>query len=373
MVSARGSPRTRQRKAGGIPAAELLARARWKPLPAVVILAGDEPFLGRAVERRFAAELFGDAPLPALERFDAEQDRDRLLARVLDELRTISILSSARLVIVDNADRFLADHREDLEPYIEAGFAGGHLILRASKPPDRRTRFGKLAGEKGWVVLCKRPFDRPPPWDTGSPPWNSELTRWIIEWARRHRLEIDPRTAHALQERVGTDLGEIDSTLQKLRTYLDAGTNRVDIRAVEAVAGTLREDSIFDLVEMLIASDRARAIETAERLFAQGYHPPRGNPVHDAGSITMMFIGALIARLRPLRRAHAMRAAGKGPQDWIEARLTTKPFIERFRAQLESMPPRRIDRAFEALADLDRAIKTGADPRTALTILLASA
>jgi DNA polymerase III delta subunit len=358
-------------KPGDLSFDDLAGRARWPELPAVIALAGESRFLRKYIEHRVVRELFGDQPVPALQRFDAPQEGDDLLARVLDELRTVSILSAERLVIVEAADDFLAACRDDLEPFLERGFAGGHLVLHLERGLDERTRFAKELLERGWVVRCKQPFDRPPPWQPGTPPWENELTRWIVSWARRRGLEIDPPTAYELQARVGTDLGVIDESLEKIGTYLGPERRRVDVAAVEAVTGELREDSIFDLVESFIAADRARALHMAEKLFQQGYHPARGAPVHDAGSIAIMFIGALVARLRPLRRAHAMREAGHGPDAWLEQRLTTRPFIERFRRELAAMPPARIERAFESLLRLDRAIKTGADPRLGVAIVLA--
>ena len=84
-----------------------------------------------------------------------------------------------------------------------------------------------------------------------------------------------------------------------------------------------------------------------------------------------MFIGALVKRLKPLRRAHAMRATGRGPDDWLAERLTSRPFIERFRREVETMQPDRIERTFAALYTLDRSIKKGADARLGLMLLLA--
>ncbi len=371
-MSARGSRKRAPAKPGELTFTTLIERREWKPLPAVVLLAGESRFLRKHVERRFIDELFGGQPTPALERFDAAQDSENLLARVLDELRTVSILSEERLVIVDGADQFLSEHRDDLLEWVERGFSGGHLILHLDRPADARTKFVKAVAEHGWVVACRQPFDRPPPWQTDAPPWDNDLTRWIVAWAMHRGLEIDFQTAYALQERAGTDLGVLDECLEKIRTYIGGKTTRVDLRAVTAVAGDTREDSIFDLVDAFIAGDRPRAIDMAEKLFRAGYHPPRGgNPVFDAGSITIMFTGALVSRLRGLRRAHAMRAAGMGPDRWIEARLTTKPFTDRFRRDLGAMSPGRIAHAFESLLQLDRSVKSGGNPRLGLTVFLA--
>lgn len=371
MARQRSASRSGPKKPGDLGFTELIRRRAWAPLPEFIVLAGESRFLRKHIERRLVKELFGDHPMPALQRFDASQAGDDLLSNVLDELRTVSILSAARLVIVDPADAFVSAHRDDLQPFVDSGFFGGHLVLHLEKPLDARTRFARIVLEKGWVVQCRQPFDRPPPWQVDAPPWENDLTRWVVAWAAHRGLEIDAPTAFHIQERVGKDLGTLDDSLEKIGTYLGPKRCHVDMKAVEAITGEIREDSIFDLVETFIAADRPRALSMMERLFSGGYHPRRGNPVYDAGSITIMFTGALVSRLKPLRRAHAIVSAGAGPDRWLELRLTTSPFIDVFRRQLELMPPRRIRRAFDALLRLDRSVKTGADPRLGLTIFLA--
>jgi DNA polymerase III delta subunit len=356
-------------KAGDLSFEELMRRSSWAPLPELVILAGEATFLRKQIERRFIRELFGEQPLPALARFDGAQETPDLLATVLDELRTVSLLSSERLVIVDAAESFLAEHREALEPFVESGFAGGRLILHVEKL-DTRTRLARAILEKGWVVRCKQPFDRPPPWQTGGPPWDNELTRWIVAWARGKGLDLDPQTAFELQERAGSDLGAIDESLEKLRTFLGPSARRVDRRAIAALAGDTREDSVFDLVDAFIARDRARALAIAERLFRHGYQPGKGPAVLEPTAIAILFIGALVNRIKALRRAHAIAAAGLGADEWMRLGLTSRPFIERFRRQLREMPPNRIERVFEALHGLDRGVKSGMDAVGGVAVVL---
>ncbi|MBI4585230.1 MAG: hypothetical protein HY717_14550 [Planctomycetes bacterium] len=358
-------------KPGGISFQELFQRKSWRPLPAVAALVGEAEFLRREVERRFIQELFGNEPLPSIQRFDASRDVEGLLAHVLDELRTLSILSAARLAIVQSADAFLASYREALEPFVSAGFEGGHLLLHLDKAPDERTRFAKTLLQHGWLIHCRQPYDRPPPWKTGDPPWRNELSEWIAARAAYRGLSMNLETAYFLQERAGTELGTLDECLEKIGILLGPERKTVTGDTVAAVTGEIREDSIFDLAEAFIGRDRVKALSMAERLNRQGYHPPRGNPIFDPATIASLFIGSLIARLRPLRRAHALQAAGGGPDRWLELRLTTRPFIERFRRDLAAMPPGRIDRIFKALLEMDRSMKSGGDPQTALAVFIA--
>jgi DNA polymerase III delta subunit len=349
----------------------LMSRKSWTALPAIAALHGDADFFKREIQARFASELEKSGGPPAIRRFTPAETGPAgpPLAEVLDELRTPSFLGSKRLVIVEGAGEFLEAHREALEPFIASGFSGGHLILTLDSL-DLRTRFARLLGEKGWVIACKKPFDRPPPWKPDADPWENDLCLWVAARARQKKVALAPELAHAFAERVGSDLGTLDEELEKLRSYLESTGKPADLESIEAVAGELREDSIFDLVDAFLAADRAGALRTAERLHRLGYHPQKGTPVLDPSAIWSLFVGALIVRLRALRRAHALQAEGQGPDRWVALRLTPKPFLVRFQRDLRATSPARIRRAFAALRELDRAVKSGARPQDCLEMLL---
>jgi DNA polymerase III delta subunit len=342
----------------GLTSTALLGRKTWKPLPAVAVLYGEAAFFKGQIVDRFVHELFGKNE-PWVRRFRAaEREAGRpTLADVADELRTPSFLSPSRLVVVEAADAFIAANREALEGLIGEDLAGGHLILLADAL-DSRTRFAKAVAEKGWSVACQKPFDRPPPWKPEADPWDNDLCRWVVVRAREKGFSFDLETAHAFCQRVGNDLATLDEEMEKLRTYLGA-RSKASLADVEAVAGELREDTIFDLVDAFLAADRPAALAVARRLFEGGYHPPKGAPILDPVGITTMFIGALVGRLRALRRAHALAARGQGPDAWVGLRLTPKPFLPRFQRDLRATPPARIERAFAALLEIDRSVKIG--------------
>lgn len=353
------------------PFSALMREKSWAPLPAFVALTPDADFFQEAVIRRFNGELFSDPDSRSITRIDGSKNADGLLARVLDELRTLSILSPQRLVIIDHADAFVSAHRDDLEPHVEPGFSDGHLILKFDKALNSRTKLAKAIAKWGWIVDCKKPFDRPPPWKTGEPPWNNPLSEWIAGWARSKGLSLDLETAFHLQERVGTDLALLDKSLDKIQTFLGPESRTVEKETIDAITADIREDTVFELVERFILGDRARSLETLERLLENGVTSQKGPPVHDPMAISLIFLGTLIPKLRNLRQAHALRARGEGSQSWVEHRLTPRFLLERFQRELQAMPPRRLHALFPVLLKMDRRLKTGASPREELTLLLA--
>ncbi len=352
----------------------LMARKSWSPFPPATVLVGTADFFKSLVLKRFTKELFGDGP-QEVRRFQGpsgERGSEELpLATVLDELRTPSFFSPYRLVVVERANTFIAANGESFIPFLQGGFSGGHLVVFIDGKLDGRTRFAKAVAEWGWIVECAQPYDRPPPWDSQTPAWDSDLTHWIVSHAREKGIEIDPETAFLFHERAGTDLAVLDEELEKIKTYLASrGSKRVDEDAIAQVVGDLREDSVFAAIELFLEGRRADSLEALQRLFDKGYHTERGALTIDPTSIALLFIGALVPRLRALRRAHAMAAEGAGPDQWISAGVVGRPFISRFERELKAVPPRKLVRLLDRLYEVDKSIKSGGDPEKLVEILV---
>jgi DNA polymerase III delta subunit len=367
--------RKKSSAAGELKCQALLDRATWGPLPAVVLLTGDAPFFKEQVIQRFSRELFGSAS-PEVRRFQGPGSDQMLadlpLSTVLDDLRTPSFFSSRRLVVVEDGDAFLSAHRDAIEPFAEKGFSSGHLIVTLRGKLDGRTRFAKAVARSGWIVRCPQPYDRPPPWDFRTPIWDSELSHWLTRRARDKDLVLDPRVAFLLHERAGTDLAVLDEEIEKIATYLAAkGSHTVDAETVSAVCGDLKEDSIFVVVDALLEGRKPEAARGVERLFQHGYHAENRTLVLEPTSIALPFIGAMLSRLRSLRRAHAMAAEGATSDDWIQQGLVQRPFIARFQRQLRANSPARIRSLVDRLYRTDCAIKRGGDARRLIFLLAA--
>jgi DNA polymerase-3 subunit delta len=350
-----------------------MARKSWRPLPAITLLAGDADFFKRLLFKRFTEELFGDAK-PEISSFQAtpgeRQAQEPPLAKILDELRTPSFFSAHRIVTLEHGNAFLTAHGETLTPFLEKGFAGGHFIVFVDGKLDGRTRLAKAMAKAGWVVDCAQPYDRPPPWERHTPVWDSELTHWIVAHAQKMGLEIDPQTAFLLHQRAGTELALLSEELEKIATYLRSkGSKTVEAKAVTAVVGDLREDSVFQAIELFLEGRQVETLSAVGRLFAKGYHTSKG-AVTDPTSISLLFVGALLPRLRALRRAHAMAAEGDGPDAWTAAGVVQRPFISRFQRNLRAVGPKKIARLLDHLYILDKSIKSGGDAEQLLEMLV---
>ncbi len=94
---------------------------------AIAVLFGEQDFLKRAAFECLCRLVLGeDDERLGLTRFAGDQVD---LKTVCDELRTISMWGNSRLVMIDDADRFVSQNREGLEKYLQKPAKNSALVL----------------------------------------------------------------------------------------------------------------------------------------------------------------------------------------------------------------------------------------------------
>jgi len=176
----------------------------------IVVLHGKEAFLRSEHTRRVLdalRERFG-----AVDEFNFD-GASCSLADVLDELRSYGLMSQHKVVVVDQAEQFMQgdDRRRAMERYAENPMQDATLILRSAG--WRPGTFDKLVAAVGVILKCEAP---------GA----AEAVRWAVaRCQKRHGVELSAAGAQALVERVGPDLGRLDSELGKLAVGALAATS----------------------------------------------------------------------------------------------------------------------------------------------------
>jgi DNA polymerase-3 subunit delta len=170
------------------------------------------------------------------------------LAEVFDEVRGYSLMGGFKLVVVEEADDFVKRHRDALERYVD-GPSGGPvdhacLVLRCGTWLTT-TKLHKAVvklGEAGGVIKCEAPA-------------RGEAAGWIATRAvEKHAAKLPRDAAAALVDRVGTDLGMLDTEVARLAAMvvtLDAkGRPRagtIDRTLVEAEVGRGSEEKVWEV------------------------------------------------------------------------------------------------------------------------------
>ena len=129
---------------------------------------------------------------------------------MLDECRSFDLMQRQKLVVVENADKLVAgDNRPLIERYASAPADHSTLALKAGK--WNRGNLDKLIEKVGVIVKCE-------------PPSAADAAKWAYHRAlKRHDADLDKDAAVALVERVGVDLGRIDTEIRNSRRPPGAG------------------------------------------------------------------------------------------------------------------------------------------------------
>lgn len=184
------------------------------------------------------------------------------LAEVLDECRSFGLMATHKLVVVDEADQFVnATTRPMLERYCENPCEQATLILRAGK--WNKGKLDTAIGKIGMILKC----------DTVD---EGMACKWVVGRAQRqYKTSIDMRSAAGLVERLGTDLGRIDSELGKLATAAGEG-NPITEQLISELVGLTREEEVWAIQSYLLCGDPKRALSELRVILGNS---PRDNAV----------------------------------------------------------------------------------------------
>lgn len=209
----------------------------------IVVLVGKELFLQTEHVARLREHLnaaFGDVETV---RFDGAATP---AADVLDECRTFGLVQQHKLVVVDNADQFVKEaNRPLVERYAQSPCENATLVLRCDK--WNKGNLDKQIGAVGVFVKCE-------------PVEPDKAAMWAVARCRkRYERDLQPAAAQALVERLGTDLGRIDSEVAKLTLAVEAG-RPITREDVGEHVGLTREEEAWGVQRTLLSGDPQAAL-----------------------------------------------------------------------------------------------------------------
>ncbi len=175
---------------------------------------------------------------------------------VLDECRSFGLMQQHKLVVVDNADQFVKDEKRALvERYVQGPPADATLVLRSTR--WNKGKLDAMIAEVGAIIDCDRISEE-------------AAVKWATKRAReRHRATIELDAAQLLVERVGGELGRIDSELAKLAAAAVGGADETPVitRAIVVeLVGVSRDEEVWGIQSFLLGADARGAIEHLREL-----------------------------------------------------------------------------------------------------------
>jgi DNA polymerase-3 subunit delta len=181
------------------------------------------------------------------------------LRDVRDALSSQSLFGDGqRLVIIEDADSFVSEHRPELEDYV-AKSAKGVLVLEVKTWPAS-TRLAKAVAASGLTIECGAPKER-------------QIKSWVTQRAKAvHNVRLDAAAADALLEMVPPELGILVQEIAKLA--LVVGADRViDVKLVQENVGGWRTRATWDMIDAAADGRAADALGQLDRLITSGEKP----------------------------------------------------------------------------------------------------
>ena len=291
----------------------------------VYAVVGSDRFLRSQVVDDLVQRLAGE--LDTLTRVNGA---DAVLAEVLDEVRTMSLLGSRRVVVVEEAAPFIRAHRTALERYCAEPSPSGCLILSCPTLP-KNTRLYRVIRAHGAVLHQ-------------DPPKGRAVLGWITNRARtRYGKRLTTVTAHALREQLGDSPGALDAELAKLAAYVG---ERAEITAtdIDSLTGHHRLEKVFAVTDAMSSGDAKTALERWEQVLATDRAAPA------------RAIAGLAWGIRRLRQARSDWDSGADLHQ-LARRLYTDPTL--LRRRLEYVSADQLAEQQRDLLAADLAVKTG--------------
>jgi DNA polymerase-3 subunit delta len=271
---------------------------------------------------------------------------------------TVPFMADRRLVIVKRLlsrfeprtpSRSGGSTRQDVRPWVELAGRLGELpdtsdLVFTDGPVGRRNallqKLKPMAQEKVFQL-----------------PTGSELSRWVVQRASAHGVEIEQGAAAALADAVGRQPMILDSELKKLALSVDGQPIRQE--DVRRMVVYVRESTIFEAVDAVVEGRTGDAIRMVRQIV-------------DGGQPASYVITMIARQLRLMLLAKEMRAQRVAPRE-MGQRLKLPGFAaDRVRRQEARLPYERLTRMHRLLIDADLAMKTtGIDEQLALELLIA--
>jgi DNA polymerase III delta subunit len=282
-------------------------------------------------------------------RFDG-QAGPRILADVLDECRSTGLMQQHKVVVIDNAEMVIKEMEDEAPAPPKA--AGRKRAPAPHSPREILENYAADPSPTATLIL------RAATWRPGNLAWAQKRAR------ESHKTSIDAKAAGALIATVGTELGRIDTELEKLALAAGGEGQPITAALVEQMTGQSREEEFWAIQDRLLEGNPGTTLAELRDLIEVSRHDPVaiGWAYMDAARRVHM-AAAAVKQGTPLKSlARPLKIWGFGPE--FDRKIALMEQAAR------SAGPARAARLFNAVVAADAANKSSlGDPMRNLEVL----
>ena len=189
-------------------------------------------------------------------------------ADLRDDLATASLfdMGGKRTMVVRDADKFVTNHRGELEAFVAKPSSACRLILELSSLASN-TRLYKAIDKDHQLVVCNASVDKK--LGVTAATRRKFLTGYV---AGKHNTKLAATAADALIEMLGEEIGMLDTEIAKLALYRDAGAT-IDEELVHEIVAGWQGKTVWQITAAIASGDAAEALRQLDKLMSGGQKP----------------------------------------------------------------------------------------------------
>lgn len=314
-----------------------LNRVRNDGAPSLVFLYGEERFFRDRVLQQIINQT---VPADARDfNLTVMYGKEVTSQRLVEERSTFPVFAERRLIIVKEAHAIPAAELEKLGSALSDPVPETVVVFVADKI-DKRKKFFQQFRKLGELVEFK-------------PLYDNQIPDVISTLLKEFSLTLTEAGMAAFCRRVGTNLQEIASELEKLKAYAVDG-QLIDKGDVEQVVTRNRQQSVFDLADALGRRRTAEALRIIRELIEDGEAP--------VGVLSMM-----VRHFRQLWKISDLLSHGVPQQEFPKLVGVNPYFVKGLISQSRNFTPSDFRSLYREFLQADLALKSsGAHPSAIL-------
>ena len=222
----------------------------------IYLVYGAESFLRKQYKERLKKAL---APDDDSMNYSYFEGKDISAGEVIDLAETMPFLSDKRAIIIENSP-FFKSEGEKIAEYLNAVPDTTYLVF-VEESVDKRSKLYKAIAKNGCVVEAAGLSE-------------DKIITWILGILKKDNKKITQNTMHYLLGKIGTDMENIRSEVEKLICYCydrDVITNE----DIDAVCTTQISNQIFEMLDAMANKRQKVALQLYYNLLALKEPPMR--------------------------------------------------------------------------------------------------
>lgn len=292
----------------------------------VYLLYGEEAYLKKQYKDKLKTALVGDDTM----NYAYFEGKGVNYKEVIDLAETMPFFAERRLLVLENTG-FFKNATPELADYIKEMPDTTCLVFVESEV-DKRGKLYKAVKDKGRISELSKQDE-------------NMLIRWVASLTQKEMRQMDDSTIRYFINKVGTDMENIRSELEKLICYtMERG--QITAQDVDEICVTQITNHIFDMINAVAEKQQRKALDYYYDLLALKEPPMR-----------ILFL--LARQFRLLLEVKELSEAGYANKD-IAVKAGLHPFVAgKYKEQAKRFRKSQLRSIMEESVELEERVKTG--------------